>query len=63
MIRLAVNAKVAAVLGLIPASSDTAELEGGGADEAVLYNVYKKKKSIKNPPFKVGSLFQCKYGF
>jgi hypothetical protein len=33
---LTVNAIVATVLGSIPASSDTVESEGGGADEAVL---------------------------
>jgi hypothetical protein len=36
---LVVNAKVATVLGSIPASSDT-----GAADEAVFYNVNKKEK-------------------
>ena len=35
------NAKVAKVLGSIPASSDTVESEGA-ADEAVLNNVHKK---------------------
>jgi hypothetical protein len=42
---LAVNAKVATVLGLIPASSDTKESEGA-ADEAVLNNIHYKKNSI-----------------
>jgi hypothetical protein len=36
---LVVNAKVATVLGSIPASSDT-----GAADEAMFYNVNKKEK-------------------
>jgi hypothetical protein len=42
---LAVNVKVATVLGSIPASSDT-----GVADEAVLNNVH--KKILKIPPLK-----------
>ncbi len=41
--RLAAKAKVATVLGLIPASSKTME-SGGAADEAVLNNVNEKKK-------------------
>jgi hypothetical protein len=42
---LAVNVKVATVLGWIPASFDTVESEG--AAEAVLKNLHKKKKSKK----------------
>jgi hypothetical protein len=38
--KYAANAKVATILGSIPASSDTVEYEGGGgADEAVLNKV------------------------
>jgi hypothetical protein len=44
--RLAVNAKVATVLGSIPASSDTVESEG-----RQMKQVCKKKKIPKNPPF------------
>jgi hypothetical protein len=47
---LTVNAKVATVLGSIPASSDTVESDGA-ADEAELNNVHKNKKS-KKPPLK-----------
>ncbi len=43
----AINAKVEAVLGSIPAPSDTVE-SAGAADEAMLNNVHKKEKSKKN---------------
>ncbi len=43
--RLAVNAKVATVLGSIPASSEHNGIQGA-ADEAVLNNVYKKEEKI-----------------
>ncbi len=46
--RLTVNAVVATVVGLIPASSDTVESEGA-ADETVLNKVHKRPK---NPPLK-----------
>jgi hypothetical protein len=49
--RLTVNAKVASGLGSIPASSNTVEYKGR-VEEAVLNNVHKKKKIIKNPPLK-----------
>jgi hypothetical protein len=45
---LAVNAKVATVLGSIPASSNTVET-WEGADEAVLSNVHKKDYYIAGP--------------
>ncbi len=43
-----VNAKVATVLGSIPASSEIGESEGA-ADEAVLNNVHNKEKSKRSP--------------
>ncbi len=49
--RLAVNAKVATVLGSIPASFGT--VDSGirwAADEAVSNNVHEKRKNPKNTP-------------
>jgi hypothetical protein len=50
--RLTANAVVIAVLGSIPASSDTVESEGA-ADTAVLNFVHKKKKIFKKSPFTI----------
>ncbi len=48
--RLAVNAKVATVLGSIPASSDTVESEGWQMKQCWI--TYIKIKNPKNPPFR-----------
>ncbi len=60
LVRLAVNAKVATVLGPIPASSDTGESERRQLRQWwVTYRVptYKRKKSTKIPLFNLGKKF------
>ncbi len=46
------NAKVATVLDLIPASSDTVESEGRQMKQCWI--TYIKRKNPKNPPFQGG---------
>jgi hypothetical protein len=50
--RLAVNAKVATVLGSIPASSDTVESEGRHMKQSWIVYI-KKKKILKNSPLEI----------
>ncbi len=55
--RLAVNAKIATVLGSIPASTDTVKYEGA-EDEAVLNNLHKNIKIQKTTRFNRRILIQ-----
>ncbi len=55
--RLAVNAKVATVIGSIPASSDTVESEGRQMKQCLI--TYVKWKSPQISPFKLTNIYGC----